>query len=378
MKSLTATVWGGLLLLVAGCASPDAQRSQAAGPPPRDRVLYDYRQGVAALRAGQFPAAKESLDRALAVVGGIMGPDRDARKSRGMFHRESRKTFIGEPYERVMAYFYRGILYWMDGEPDNARACFRSAQLQDSGATQKEYANDWVLMDYLDGLVTAKLAGDGSDALKRAWAESRQARPPAYNPQANVLFFAEFGHGPTKYATGEYQEQLRFHPGNSVCTSVRVTVGGQTLVMPGYDNVSFQAMTRGGRLMDHVLGNKAVFKSATDALGDAAIISGAVLAASQHGRRSGADEVGAGLMVFGLASKILSAATTPAADTRAWDSLPEWISFGALQLPAGTYQAHVEFLGPGGGPMVTTTRDFRLEINDPRRDLVVFLSDKSP
>ena len=43
--------------------------------------------------------------------------DKSARKARGYFHEESSKGFRGEPYERVMAYYYRGILYWMDGEP---------------------------------------------------------------------------------------------------------------------------------------------------------------------------------------------------------------------------------------------------------------------
>ena len=37
-----------------------------------------------------------------------------------LFHPESSKVFIGEPYERAMAYYYRAILYWRDGQPDNA------------------------------------------------------------------------------------------------------------------------------------------------------------------------------------------------------------------------------------------------------------------
>ena len=62
-----------------------------------------------------------------------------------------KKTFIGEPYERSMAYFYRGVIYWMDGELDNARACFKSAEFEDSDAENEEYTGDWVLPDYLDG-----------------------------------------------------------------------------------------------------------------------------------------------------------------------------------------------------------------------------------
>src|SRR5512145_3524191 len=109
-----------------------------------------------------------------------------------------------------MAYYYRGILYWMKGEPDNARACFRSAQLQDSDTVNHEYASDYVLLDYLDGLATRRLAGDGSDALKRALANARLAKPPEFPTDANTLFFIELGPGPVKYATGSYGEELRF------------------------------------------------------------------------------------------------------------------------------------------------------------------------
>ena len=56
----------------------------------------------------------------------------EAARARGLFAAERTKPFIGEPYERVMAYYYRGILYWRDGQPDNARACFRSGQVIDS------------------------------------------------------------------------------------------------------------------------------------------------------------------------------------------------------------------------------------------------------
>src|SRR2546428_8336420 len=108
------------------------------------------------------------LDDSLARLQGIYGKDKEAQKSRGYFNEEAKKTFIGEPYERVMAYYYRGILYWMAGEPDNARACFRSAQLEDSDTQDKKYSSDYVLLDYLDGLASVKLAGDGSDCLKRA------------------------------------------------------------------------------------------------------------------------------------------------------------------------------------------------------------------
>src|SRR5437868_4609976 len=157
--------------------------------PARDRVLWQYRTAAAAMRQGNFELAKRYLDDALTTLRGIYGPDPNARKARGYFNAEAKKTFIGEPYERAMAYIYRGILYWMDGEPDNARACFRSAEIHDSDAENKTYANDYLLLEYLDGLATTKLHGDGSDAFKRAQAVSRFGQPSPYDPKANVLFF---------------------------------------------------------------------------------------------------------------------------------------------------------------------------------------------
>ncbi len=114
----------------------DGPRMAAEGP-ARDRVLWQYRTAAAAMRQGKFAEARPLLDDALLTLQGIYGPDAEARKSRGLFQRESRKTFIGEPYERSMAYFYRGVLYWRDGELDNARACFRSAQFEDSDTADK-------------------------------------------------------------------------------------------------------------------------------------------------------------------------------------------------------------------------------------------------
>ncbi|MBM3833260.1 MAG: hypothetical protein FJ403_08305 [Verrucomicrobia bacterium] len=368
----------------AGCASTKSSktwsatgdpvvdgRSVISHGPPKDRVLWQYRTALAALRRGQYGEAKSLLDDALLTIGGIQGKDKEAKRSRGYFSEESRKTFRGEPYERVMAYYYRGILYWMDGEPDNARACFRSAQLQDSDTENKDYSSDYVLLDYLDGLATAKLAGDGSDALKRAQAVSKAGTLPACNAKANALFFLEFGTGPTKYATGEYDEQLRFRAGQSVVRSARIKIGDQTISVGPCDDLNFQATTRGGRVMDHVLANKAVFKTTTDTLGNAALLTGAVVASNRN-----TQEAGLGLLAFGLVSKIVSAATTPSADTRSWNGLPQFLSFTAAELPPGSHTATVEFLDARGQVLSTLTKTANINVAS-TRDTVVFVSDQS-
>jgi tetratricopeptide (TPR) repeat protein len=343
--------------------------------PTRDRVLWQYRTALAALRQGQREQAEALMDEALHRLQGIYGPDSDARKSRGYFTRESKKTFLGEPYERAMAYYYRGVLYWMAGELDNARACFRSAQVMDSDTVDRSYSGDYVTCDVLDGWVTSRLGGDGSDAFARAQESARGADPPTYDPDHNVIIFAETGQGPVKYATGQYGEELRFRPGQSRAVRVHVRAGERTLSMEPLDDLTFQATTRGGRVMDHILANKAVFKGTTDAVGNAAIISGAIMA-SQRNRNSSVDEVGAGLIIAGVLSKLVSAGATPEADTRTWHNLPELLYVGSLALGPGEHRLVAEFLDAGGKPVTEATRDFVLTITETTREAVVFLSDQ--
>lgn len=349
-------------------------KAMVASAPAKDRVLWECRTAATAMRRAQFEEAKRLLDDALLTIGAPLVNDKSAKKSRSYFSEESKKTFRGEPYERVMAYYYRGILYWMDGEPDNARACFRSAQLQDADTENKQYAADYVLLDYLDGLATAKLGGDGSDAFKRASTESRFGAPPAYNPKANVLFFVEFGQGPTKYAAGEYQQELRFIPGRSASQSALIKIaGGQNLGLRPYDDLTYQAVTRGGRVMDHILANKAVFKNTTDEAGTVGLLGGLMMAGNSRDRT--VQQVGLGLAAAGLVSKIVSAVATPAADTRSWENLPQFLSFAAVELPPGEHSISVEFLDASGRPLAGLTRNVTLTVV-PNRDTVVFLSDR--
>lgn len=387
MNLLPAILAGASLLALSGCATttPRAARPAATGDavvdgmalanhaPPKDRALWQCRTAAVALRQARFTEAKQLLDEVIQTIEGRLGPDASARRARGYFNAEAEKTFIGEPYERVMACYYRGILYWMDGEPDNARACFRSAQLHDGDAENKQYAADYVLLDYLDGLATTRLRGDGSPAFARAKSHTAQGPLPAYDQIGNVLVFLEFGDGPRKTSGGEHGELLRFRTPPSTIQAASVKIGIQSLAAKPLDDLHYQATTRGGRVVDHILAGKAQFKSGADSVGDAALISGAVLA-TQRKQRSNADEIGAGLLLFGLASKIIAGATTPAADTRAWDNLPQYLGFTATSLPPGKHELTVDFQNGAGN--VQRSKKVAFTVTDAARDTVLFVSDK--
>jgi len=379
------------LLALAGCATAPRTSILYTGDPvidgnaqlavarPQDRVMWNYRIAASALRAGNFDEAKARLDDAILNMGGIINHSADAARARGLFSGENVKLFIGEPYERVMAYYYRGLLYWRDGEPDNARACFRTGQFIDSDAETASYKSDYVLLDYLDGLASEKLAADGSDALKRARANAQGRVVPDYEPSANVLLFVEFGTGPRKYAGGEYGEQLRFMTTDSLAHSATLTVDGRTVPLPAYDDLNFQATTRGGRVMDHILGNKAVFKRTTDTVGDVALLGGVIAADNirryDGSKRHDAENAAIALGAIGLISKIASAATTPNADTRMWNNLPQRLSFGSLHLPVGQHPATLEFYDAAGRKLAALSQELTLVVDDIARDTVVFLSE---
>jgi hypothetical protein len=390
MKKFLSAFSAGMLLLLCGCVTTHEHvinltgNIMVDGPimitngPPKDRVLWQYRTAVADMRHGDDQDARQYLDDAITRIGGIYGPDKTAQKARSYFHEEREKTFIGEPYERVMAYYYRGILYWMDGEPDNARACFRSGELEDSSSEGEQYTADYVLLDYLDGLATTKLGDDGSDAFARAQRETHFAKPPPYDLKANVLFFVEFGPAPQKYAAGDYGEQLHFLIRESRAHSAVIKVEDQTVTIGPYDDLGFQATTRGGRVMDYVLENKAVFKTGTAIAGN--IATGVGLTTAMIGadnRNNVATGVGLGIMAAGLITQAISASVTPHADTRTWDNLPRFLSFAALPLPPGQHVATVEFLDPAGQPLENLTKTITVNIPADNHDKVVFVSDRS-
>jgi tetratricopeptide (TPR) repeat protein len=334
--------------------------------PERDKALWDYRIGAAAIRRGQYDEAAAKLDDGLARAAAAMGPNAEAAQSRKLFGREETKPFVGEAYERIMANYYRGLVYWHAGEPDNARALFRTGQFIDSDTEDKTYAGDWVLLDYLDGLVTRKLAGDGSDALARARASAKaQGRiaPPDYDPEANVLVFCDYGPAPVKYASGEYGELLKIMVDDSPVASARLTVDGREIALPPYDDVGWQATTRGGRVMDHILGNKAVFKKSTDTIGDVAILGAA--GTSAFGTSKDSSNVALGLLAVGLISKVTSAATQTEADTRSWNNLPRYLSFAALRLKPGDYPAELTFFKADGRELKNRTQTFTIHVPAP-------------
>jgi hypothetical protein len=145
-------------------------------------------------------------------------------------------------------------------------------------------------------------------------------------------------------------------------------LGTQQFSLVPYDDLQWQATTRGGRVMDHILANKAVFKDAT---GGAAMAAAATSVGLMHHRQGEAALIAGGVAVV---AGLLSATTTPEADIRAWDSLPRYLSFAALELPPGEHTLAVDFRDGGGRIIVTKGVTFTVPAGG-SKDTVLFISE---
>ena len=75
-----------------------------------------------------------------------------------------------------------------------------------------------------------------------------------------------------------------------------------------------------------------------------------------------------------IVAGILSATTTPEADIRAWENLPRYLSFAALELPPGQHSLAVDFRDAGGRTLQTKTVTFTVPTNS-SKDTVLFVSE---
>jgi len=314
----------------------------------RGAVLVLWRIYHQQLAVKNMEEATRVLDLILTRIGGSSAGDESAKKARSTFKGEDEKNFRGEPYEQAMIYLQRGLLYMCAGDYENARAMFRSGALVDRSSEDakkdEEYHDDLAEMDYCEAVCNTMLGlQDRSDEclkVSREHARSENAVLPIPDG-VNSLLVIGLGVGPKKYATGEYAQFLRFNSGSGASGPLDVLINGTSVAtMDGpLDNMSFQAMTRGGRAVDAILKGKAQFKKGASVAGDLAIVSGAL--AAGVGDSDSAPGVGAGLMVLGLISKGISAAANPAADIRML-SVPDDIYIIPLNLSPGTHTIQIK------------------------------------
>ncbi|MGR9051769.1 MAG: hypothetical protein ACU84J_03905 [Gammaproteobacteria bacterium] len=417
----------------------------------RNSVLNFNRIGWLNLVYGDFDEAAWAFDQSLSRIETIYADDPKAEAAKSKFSEESVKDFKGEPYERAMAYYYRGILYLIEGDYENARAAFKMGEFQDTLSSKEQFQSDFALLNYLQGWASA-CNGDKQMA-DESFEFASQYSDALFRPDAShkLLMLLDSGGSPIKLATGEYGEFLQFTQGKldgniepvfylqyvqsvkskrsvetpsagrakavsqeiaatddsvrfqdeilyftdervledspaiveteeaaqsddvtvtvasgaisvaavSAAVSVvdapdyvparqetdavfnesasKTTVVASLNAFPAVD-VFNQATTRGGRPIQGILDGKAQFKSTTETIGAVATTAGALTTvAGLAGGNDVATAVGLGLQVAGLVATAVSKATTPQADTRYWDTLPNTVYLATVSKPEGPF-----------------------------------------
>jgi tetratricopeptide (TPR) repeat protein len=313
--------------------------------------------GLAALESGEYLTAEKAFDAAISRVEAIYADNPSAQKAKSLFAEEKVKDFKGEPYERAMAYYYRGLLYARSGDYQNARASFLSAEAQSTMSERESYESTFGLMDYLAAWAS-HCDGDDSKADELATRAVR-LQPQPYSrlsAHTNFLGLIDFGAAPRKVGVGQYSERLTFTPSGEPPTVKGADVSN--VKVSAFElgaDLNWQASTRGGRPVDAILNGKALWKSATEGASTAVTTTG--YAAMLQGMASGnqglqqAGEIG---MVVGLVGGLFAHAMTPAADTRAWQSIPAGIALVEGNL-LGTGAPQMQFIVEGNDAPIAAT-----------------------
>lgn len=335
--------------------------------PATDRVLAAMRLGLDALQLNDLTDAAKLFDNALNGIEIVYANNENALKARKMWYEEGGKDFKGEPYERVMAYYYRGILYLLNGDYENAGVCFRGGMLQDGFAEEEQYRCDYAVLYFLEGWCWVRM-NDRSKA-DESFNELKKYRPDFQipDPSINVLLIIETGPAPRKLSDGVGHSELKIFrgKGEKAVSSFAVIDESDNLPVYPMEDVAWQAQTRGGRQFDKILEGKAQFKQGSAQTGAAlseaankAMLASSLMGGSSQGVMQG---VAGAFAVAGGIATIVSVKTKPKADTRYWDNLPETIHVFGAKLKPGAHQIIVKFYGQAGQEMPSLEKSLTID-----------------
>ena len=327
----------------------------------RNEVLNRMELSLVAFRNGHYDHAERHLDNAIVDIESVFADNEAARRARSLWYQEDEKDFKGEPYERAMAFLYRGLLFLRAGDYDNARASFMSGLLQDAFAEEEQHAADFAAFMYLAGWAAAK-AGNERLAAEH-FGEFLQFRPDAPLPEAdhNVLVFVETGTSPRKLGDGIGHHQLVYRRGLGFDeVRARIEYAGQQHELYPVEDVYFQASTRGGRAVDRIIDGQVEFKRRTESVGTnlTNVTNNSVVAGLTAGTGVFAVASVAGVTALGL-----SARANPRADTRYWQTLPDTLHVYSLRAEEGETALRVEFLDEQGNPLPELTTSAEIEFD---------------
>ena len=307
---------------------------------------------------------KEALDLMMRIHEDLetLGDKALEEKAQSLWHGEINKVFKGDAYERSTFYAFMALSFIREQKYEDAIRCVKNGLLADADSNKEDAVNDYALLHYL-GYLAAKKSNNTDEAMEywrgmHAALESRgivlkdkngnvidgtcfeqlQKRNP------NVLLVVWAGLPPTVMCTGEYREVRSIIRGANYFDAMSVSVDKtKDIFIPNnLGDIDYQATSRGGRLMDNVLADKATAKKAMEVSRNIFFVAGSVclLVGPRLPPPTSLCFIGAGVgcYVVGGAAWIVGAMINPTADGRYWHNLPGQLYVVPLVLDPGEHE----------------------------------------
>lgn len=337
---------------------------------PQNRVLNQLQAATLAFDLGRPDDAGRLFDEALVGISAVYADSEQAAAARSLWQNEGSKDYKGEPYERAMAFYYRGLLDMLAGDYENARASFRSGILQDAFAEDAQHRADFALLMFLDGWSSHVL---GANSLaEESFAEFKKFRPDFPLPSADhdLLIIAETGKAPRKLQDGIGGNLLVYRQGKRFKErGAQAVVADQTVRLMPMESVYWQASTRGGRPIDGILEGQIQFKQTTEIA--SATVSGVAAEGAMYAPLFGASSAAfAGVAgVAGIAT-LMTSGVKARADNRYWNNLPDMVHVYTMVRPENLEEMRFEFLDKAGQVIPELTQVRKIHVDGKGRGVV--------
>lgn len=324
-------------------------------------VLNNLRLGSAALVDYDLDQAESAFVRAYEVINSV-GVNDGGRSLGAVLVDEKIKIWKGEPFERAMANFYLGLVYYMQQDYGNARGAFENAlfKLRDYSTDEKKSA----AKDYRDVesnfAVAALMLGKcwqrlGREDLARANFQRAGELQPSLkaladydrNRESNVLLVIDLGHAPQKVTDFDGSiigfaptpQQIGPLPRAIVRVDGKTARDASQIAEPTIDLVAMAADRR-WQSIDTIRAIKSGFGTGLLAAGAYEGMRGLNGRGSAQRRdlTASAALLGAGLLLK----------ATSQADVRQWEMLPRTVYLIPMRLPSGAHDITIEFPGVAG------------------------------